>query len=95
MASVSADGVGNLAPRSFFTVASGNPPIVRFTSVGEKDTLRNVLQTREFTMVVGVTLDPDAMVEGRPVFERLAPVSRLGGSAWGLPPALVRLVRPS
>ena len=33
------DGRANLAPHSFFTVASGNPPIVQFTSVGRKDSL--------------------------------------------------------
>src|SRR5580698_1265464 len=30
----SVDGVDNLAPHSFFTVASVSPPIVQFTSVG-------------------------------------------------------------
>lgn len=46
----SADGVDNLAPHSFFTVACANPPIVQFTSVGVKDTLRNVRATREFVV---------------------------------------------
>lgn len=32
----SADGVDNLAPHSFFTVASTDPPIVQFTSVGRR-----------------------------------------------------------
>lgn len=50
VASVSADGVGNLAPHSFFTVASARPPMVQFTSVGEKDTLRNVRATGEFVV---------------------------------------------
>ncbi|MGZ8750397.1 MAG: flavin reductase family protein, partial [Pseudonocardia sp.] len=45
---VSGDGTANLAPHSFFTVACANPPIVSFTSVGEKDTLRNVEETGEF-----------------------------------------------
>ena len=46
----SADGVDNLAPHSFFTVAGIDPPVVSFTSVGEKDSLRNVRATREFTV---------------------------------------------
>lgn len=50
VSTVSADGVGNLAPHSFFTVACANPAIVQFTSVGEKDTLRNVLATGEFVV---------------------------------------------
>lgn len=48
--STSADGVDNLAPHSFFTVASKEPPVLQFTSVGHKDTLRNVEATGEFTV---------------------------------------------
>lgn len=43
----SAAGVDNLAPHSFFTVACNDPPIVQFTSVGRKDTLRNAEATGE------------------------------------------------
>jgi flavin reductase (DIM6/NTAB) family NADH-FMN oxidoreductase RutF len=50
VSTVCADGVGNLAPHSFFTVASARPPVVQFTSVGHKDSLRNVLATEEFTV---------------------------------------------
>ncbi|MGD9961634.1 flavin reductase family protein [Nocardioides sp.] len=46
----SAEGVGNLAPHSFFTVACATPPIVSFTSVGHKDSLRNVRETGEFVV---------------------------------------------
>ena len=46
----SSSGVDNLAPHSFFTVASDEPPIVSFTSIGPKDSLRNVLETREFVV---------------------------------------------
>src|SRR5688572_27937590 len=46
----SADGVDNLAPHSFFTISSVQPPVVQFTSVGTKDSLRNVLATGEFTV---------------------------------------------
>lgn len=52
VSSLSADGVGNLAPHSFFTVACARPPIVQFTSVTEKDTLRNVVATGEFVVNV-------------------------------------------
>lgn len=44
------DGVFNLAPYSFFTVASTAPPVVQFTSVGRKDSLRNIEQTGEFVI---------------------------------------------
>lgn len=50
VSSTSAGGVDNLAPHSFFTVASVTPPIVQFTSVGRKDSLRNILDRREFVV---------------------------------------------
>lgn len=46
----SASGVDNLAPHSFFTIASIDPAIVQFTSTGRKDTLRNVEATKEFVV---------------------------------------------
>ena len=46
----SAEGVLNLAPHSFFTVSSVQPPMVQFTSVGRKDSLNNVEATREFVV---------------------------------------------
>ncbi|WP_345770323.1 flavin reductase family protein [Blastococcus saxobsidens] len=55
----SAEGVDNLAPHSFYTVACVDPPIVQFTSVGRKDSLRNVEATGEFT----VSLTPEALFE--------------------------------
>lgn len=52
VSTLSADGVGNLAPHSFFTVASAAPPVVQFTSVGRKDSLRNIEATGEFVINV-------------------------------------------
>jgi flavin reductase (DIM6/NTAB) family NADH-FMN oxidoreductase RutF len=43
-------GVDNLAPHSFFTIAGIDPAVVSFTSVGDKDSLRNVLDTGEFVV---------------------------------------------
>jgi flavin reductase (DIM6/NTAB) family NADH-FMN oxidoreductase RutF len=89
VSTLSADGAHNLAPHSFFTVASALPPIVRFTSVGTKD-------------VVAVTVRDDALVDGHPDMAHLQPVSRLGWSrlgpnSWGLPPevAVDRPQRPA
>lgn len=42
--------VANLAPHSFFTIASVYPPIVQFTSMGRKDSLRNIEETKEFVV---------------------------------------------
>ena len=50
VATRSAAGVDNLAPHSFFTVSCVDPPMVQFTSVGVKDSLRNVLATGEFVV---------------------------------------------
>jgi flavin reductase (DIM6/NTAB) family NADH-FMN oxidoreductase RutF len=55
----SAEGVANLAPHSFFTVSCVDPPIVQFTSVGTKDSLRNVRETGEFV----VCLAPEPLFE--------------------------------
>lgn len=56
VSSLSATGVRNLAPFSFFTAISANPPVicfapmVRATGGPKKDTLRNVQETREFVV---------------------------------------------
>lgn len=52
----SAEGVDNLAPHSFFTVAAVSPPVLAFTSVGRKDTLRNIEATGE--LVICTTPEP-------------------------------------
>lgn len=48
ISSISADGVRNLAPYSFFNAFNYTPPIVGFASIGSKDSLHNIEQTREF-----------------------------------------------
>ena len=57
VSSLSADGIPNLAPFSFYTVASIDPPIVCFNPMVNpngrvKDTVNNILATREFTLNV-------------------------------------------
>ena len=58
VSSVSADGILNLAPFSFFAGVSGDPPVICFCpmvrgSDGEKkDTLRNIEATGEFVVNV-------------------------------------------
>ena len=47
------------APHSFFTIASVNPPIVQFTSVGRKDSVRNIEATGEFV----VSFTPEHLFE--------------------------------
>jgi flavin reductase (DIM6/NTAB) family NADH-FMN oxidoreductase RutF len=44
------DGTRNLAPHSYFNIISSDPPVVHFTSTGEKDSLRNVRASGEFVV---------------------------------------------
>lgn len=48
ISSVSSEGVFNLAPYSFFNAFSYRPHIIGFSSLGRKDTLRNIEHTGEF-----------------------------------------------
>ena len=48
ISSCNAQGALNLAPYSFFNAFNYTPPIVGFSSIGYKDTVRNVEQTGEF-----------------------------------------------
>src|ERR1700735_167110 len=56
VSSVDESGVRNLAPFSYFTACSSNPPVVVFCPIlrpvppMSKDTLRNVMATREFVV---------------------------------------------
>lgn len=50
VSTLSEAGVPNIAPHSYFTVASPRPPIVCFSSGGEKDTLRNLRHTDDFVI---------------------------------------------
>ena len=58
VSTVSADGTRNLAPFSFFTGISANPPVICFSPMvrasdgARKDTLRNVEAVREFVVNV-------------------------------------------
>jgi flavin reductase (DIM6/NTAB) family NADH-FMN oxidoreductase RutF len=50
VSTVDLEGRVNLAPHSYFTVASADPPVVQFTSIGRKDSLRNIEATGEFVV---------------------------------------------
>ncbi len=49
VATVSRDGVRNLAPYSFFNMVSDQPPMVMISSEVGKDSITNILDTGEFT----------------------------------------------
>ena len=48
ISSRSAGGAINLAPYSFFNAFNYVPPIIGFSTVGYKDTVRNIEETKEF-----------------------------------------------
>ena len=56
VSTVSPEGICNLAPFSFFTGISANPPVICFSPMirgrdgARKDTLRNIEHTREFVV---------------------------------------------
>ncbi|UJF19744.1 flavin reductase family protein [Vibrio sp. SS-MA-C1-2] len=55
VSSISSEGIVNLAPFSFYTVASANPPVLCFNPMYNndaeaKDTLRNIREQREFVI---------------------------------------------
>jgi flavin reductase (DIM6/NTAB) family NADH-FMN oxidoreductase RutF len=58
VSTMSADGIGNLAPFSFFTGISANPPVICFSPMVRgsdgscKDTLRNIEDVKEFVVNV-------------------------------------------
>ena len=55
VSTLSADGVPNVAPHSYFNVMSNDPPHVVIGSSGRKDTLRNIEATGE--LVVNITTE--------------------------------------
>ena len=48
ISTVSAAGVRNIAPYSFFNLINYTPPLIAFSSVGRKDSVANVEATGEF-----------------------------------------------
>lgn len=58
VSTVAEDGVRNVAPHSYFNLVATDPPHVAFSSIGVKDTLRNVRTSGEF--VVNLVTQPVA-----------------------------------
>jgi flavin reductase (DIM6/NTAB) family NADH-FMN oxidoreductase RutF len=50
VSTLSTAGGRNLAPHSYFNLVADCPPHVAFSSIGVKDTLRNILATGEFVV---------------------------------------------
>ena len=54
-------GRRNLAPYSFFNAFNYRPPIIGFSSIGYKDTVRNIEQTGEFAWNLATRALAEAM----------------------------------
>ncbi|MFC6152857.1 flavin reductase family protein [Nocardioides yefusunii] len=52
VSTIDARGVANLAPHSYYTVISTEPPMIGFVSTGRKDTVANVEAVGEFVVNV-------------------------------------------
>lgn len=93
---LSADGVVNLAPFSFFNLLSYDPPFVLFSAGvhesdgGRKDTVANVEATGEFVYNMATWAQREPMNQTARIVER--GVDEL--AAAGLAPLPSRLVRP-
>lgn len=90
VSTLSADGVPNVAPHSFTTVAGVEPPTLCFVSVGAKDTLANVRATGEFVLNIGTESMLAAMNDTATNF----PPDVDEFTATGLTPAPSVTVRP-
>ena len=61
VSTMSADGVANLAPYSFFNLFNYAPPIIGFSSMGWKDSVANIDATREFVWNLATRPQAEAM----------------------------------
>jgi flavin reductase (DIM6/NTAB) family NADH-FMN oxidoreductase RutF len=61
VSTIGKDGVANLAPYSFFNAVSDRPPMLMFSSGGTKDSLRNILDSGEFTCSIATWALREAM----------------------------------
>ncbi len=109
VSTLSLDGHRNLAPYSYFNLVADIPPHVAFSSIGVKDTLRNVRATREFvlnfapqSLLAGLDATAAALAPDQDEFEfaGLTPVSavrvsvpRVSEAAAHMECVLTRLVR--
>ncbi len=85
-----ADGSVNLAPYSFFNAFNYHPPIIGFSSIGAKDSLRNVRELGEFVW----NLATRALAAQMNATCAMVPYGVDEFSLAGLAKAPARLVRP-
>lgn len=105
----STEGVNNLAPYSFFNAFNYTPPIVGFSSIGYKDSVRNIEATGEFVWnlvtrplaeamnqtcaAVGPEVDEFALAGLTPLASRLVQPPRVAESPVTFECRLTQLIR--
>jgi flavin reductase (DIM6/NTAB) family NADH-FMN oxidoreductase RutF len=107
----SQDGAGrlNLAPYSFFNGFNYTPPVIGFSSIGRKDSLRNVEETGEFAWNlatrplaeamniscanVGPEVDEFALAKLTPLASRLIAVPRVAESPVSFECKLTQIIQ--
>ncbi len=91
ISTVSATGVANLAPYSFFNAVADEPPLVMFSSGGHKDTLLNIAETGEFVCNLATHQLKDAMNKTAKIVEptvdefELAGLEKVAGTMVSVP----------
>ena len=95
VSTLSADGRTNLAPFSFFTGVTSNPPTLMFVPVNDrhgqpKDTLRNIRETGEFV----VNTVPEALTATMNATAALLPHGESEFDRFGITPAASDRVKP-
>jgi len=90
ISSLSAKGVANLAPYSFFNMICEAPPLIMFSSSGRKDSVANIEATGEFVCNLA-TLD---LIDAVNLTSAPAPADVSEFDLAGLAPAPSRIVRP-
>lgn len=90
ISSVSADGVRNIAPYSFFNLINYSPPLIAFSSMGWKDSVANIDATGEFVW----NLATRALAEAMNATAAIVPAGVDEFSLAGLATEPSRLVAP-
>lgn len=90
ISSVSASGIANLAPYSYFNAISDAPHLVMFSSAGRKDSQRNIEETGEFVCNLATYALREAMNESSAALE--SEVSEFDHAQIAMAPSV--LVKP-
>lgn len=95
VSTISAEGITNLAPFSFFQGVTANPPTLMFVPVNtrdgtKKDTVRNIEAVPEFV----VNLVPFALAEQMNASAAMLPYGESEFEKFGIAPAPSERVRP-